>query len=456
MAQVDTVIIGGGISGLATAWRIHKRGLSVCLLEQSERCGGAIRSFRGGPWLAEEGPHTLQIGSRELHSALNDIPHLTDHWLTADTNAKKRFLVRDSQIHPVPMGPLAALTTPLLSFKAKLRFLREPFVARADSGTLETVAEFASRRLGPEAYAQLIDALIGGVYAGDGSKLLLRHAFPKLDKLEQNHGSLIRGALALRSQNRKAARSNNEPVFKKPVISFNDGMQELPNALAKELAEQIQTRVSIDSIEQSDSNGWSISYHRNEDSHTLECNKLVLAVPAHVLQKLPLPPELAKTLQPVANIHYPPVTVLSLGFHRKDVQHPLDGFGALVPGNEKAPILGVLFPSTIFPNRAPADHVLLTAFLGGSRSPQNALDDPDHLLNLTLPYLQKLLGLRKCDPQFYHHKYWPRAIPQYDHHYPAAIQAIEAAESTWSGLHLIGNYRGGIALNACLESCLMG
>jgi oxygen-dependent protoporphyrinogen oxidase len=451
MAQIDTCIIGGGISGLASAWRATKRGQSVRLLEHSQRCGGSIRSFREGPWLAEEGPHTLQIGSEALNTALSEVPQLRDHWLHAKTEAKQRFLVRDNRIHPVPMGPLGALTTPLLSFKAKLRFLREPFIARADKDKVETVAEFASRRLGSEAFDQLIDALIGGVYAGDGRKLLLRQAFPKLDRLEQNHGSLIRGALALR----RAARASGQAVFKKPVVSFAEGMAVLPKALANAMAAQIQTGVKILGIDHEKDATWRIRYECNDTINTITSRRLILAVPAHALSKLPLPELLTEHLQPVGELYYPPVTVLSLGFARKDITHTLDGFGALVPGNEQAPILGVLFPSSIFPHRAPEEHALLTAFLGGSRSPQNALDDPGQLLKLTLPYLQKLLGLRPRDPVFCYHKHWPRAIPQYDHRYPAAIAAIEQAESHWQGLELIGNYRGGIALNACLENHLL-
>ncbi len=455
MAQLDTCIIGGGISGLAHAWRATRSGKSVCLLEHSPRLGGSIHSVREGPWLAEEGPHTLQIGSPELHRALTEIPQLSQNWLLAKTEAKQRFLVRDERIHPVPMNPIGALTTPLLSFKAKLRFLREPFIRPAAKDALETVAQFASRRLGAEAFDQLIDALIGGVYAGDGRKLLLRHAFPKLDRLEQNHGSLIRGALALGRTAKRAARASGQPVFKKPVISFAEGMASLPKTIANAMAVQMQTGVTIDSIGQDTDGTWQIHYTCNGQSATITCRNLTLAVPAHCLAKLPLPELLAEQLKPAGALYYPPVTVLSIGFARKDIAHPLDGFGALVPGNEQAPILGVLFPSSIFPHRAPEGHALLTAFLGGSRSPQNALDDPDQLLKLTLPYLQKLLGLRPRDPVFCYHKHWQRAIPQYDHRYPAAIESIECAESQWQGLQLIGNYRGGIALNACLENHLL-
>jgi oxygen-dependent protoporphyrinogen oxidase len=454
MTPVDNCIIGAGISGLAYAWKAKQSHQTVCLLEHSDRTGGSIRSFREGPWLAEEGPHTLQIGSRELHSALAEIPQLQSQWLCAKTAAKQRFLVRNQRIHPVPTGPIGALTTPLLSFKGKLRFLREPFIAPADSATVETVAEFASRRLGSEAFDQLIDALIGGVYAGDGRKLLLRHAFPKLDRLEQNHGSLIRGALALRKNAKRTVRTGGLAVFKKPVISFAEGMEVLPKRLAEAMSAEIVTAATIRSIEQKADRTWHICYERNEKITTLASRRLVLALPAHSLERLPLPESLAEQLKPVGNLYYPPVTVLSLGFAKKDITHRLDGFGALVPGNERAPILGVLFPSSIFPHRAPPEHVLLTAFLGGSRSPQNALDDPDQLLKLTLPYLQKLVGLKPRDPIFYYHKHWPRAIPQYDCHYPPAIAAIEHAEATWQGLHLIGNYRGGIALNACLENQL--
>jgi oxygen-dependent protoporphyrinogen oxidase len=442
MAKV--CIIGAGISGLSTAWHLKQQGVDCTVIETSERVGGAIKTERTESFLTEAGPNSIQLSSPKVAAFLDSIPGLKEATITAKKAAQKRFLVRDGKVHPVPMGPLQALRTPLWSFGAKLRVLKEPFIPRRTEETEESVADFVCRRLGSEIYRYAINPLVGGIYAGKPEKLSLRYGFPKLHDLEQTHGSLIRGALAKKLASQGPASSK----FKKSIISFKDGLESLPRCLAQALGSDIHTKVTLESIER-EANGWRV--HWNGTAHHYD--HLVLTVPAFALRKLPLPLGLLNTLSPLEAIEYPPVSVLSLGFKRTALTHPLDGFGVLVPECEKRSILGVLFPSSYFEGRAPRDHILLTVFIGGDRQPHLCSDDVQVLEDRIMPDLVDLLGIKE-KPVMRHLAHWPRAIPQYKIGYGEIIDAINRIESEFSGLHLAANYRHGISLTYCLEAAL--
>jgi oxygen-dependent protoporphyrinogen oxidase len=370
------------------------------------------------------------------------VPGLKSRELKASTEANKRYIVRGGKLHAVPMGPLSAITTPLWSFTGKLRVLKEPFVSRIDAEQEESAADFVRRRLGNELYEYAINPLIGGIYAGNPEALSLRYAFPKLYALEQNYGGLIRGAVA----KMWAAKSKGAPKFDKRIISFKDGLHELPKLLAEALGDLVHTGISLQSIQQRDSK-WAVEW----DGNTHEFDEVVLTTPSHTLGKLPFCESIQDSFKPLEQIDYPPVSVLSMSYKRSDIQHPLDGFGALVPECEGHNILGVLFPSSIFKGRAPEDEVLLTVFIGGERQPELAVADTEQIKETATAELSQLLGI-SGQPTFCHHKHWPLAIPQYKLGYGEILKQIDNIESSYLGLKLRGNYRDGISLSYCIEA----
>lgn len=443
-AMSRTVIIGSGITALARAWRLKQDGVGCTVLEPASSIGGAIQSHREGPYLAEEGPNSIQVNSAEVDAFLRSIPGIDTRITAAAPAAKKRFILRDGRPQAVPTGPLSALTTPLWSLRAKLRVLKEPFIPAIDPDVEESAADFVRRRLGDELYRYAINPLIGGIYAGNPEALSLRYAFPKLYALEQAHGGMIRGALAKMRQ----ARRDGKPGFERRILSFKNGLAELPERLAALLDGSLHTSVSIEGLKETDS-GWSVAWNGREDSF----DTLILTVPAHSLPKLPLSNNLRSALSPLDAIDYPPVSVLSLAFKRRAVAHALDGFGLLVPECEQRTILGVLFPSSVFPGRAPDDEVMLTVFVGGERQPECAQPDTAALTANVLPELQAMLGVSGA-PTFAHHRHWPLAIPQYKLGYGALLDEMERIESRFPGLELAGNYRTGISLSYCIESAM--
>ena len=437
-------IIGAGITGLATAWQMQRNGADCLVLEPSQRVGGSIQSVRRDGFLAEEGPNSLQLNSVAIEDFLASIPGLETQIVEASPTAKKRYIVRQGRPHAVPTGPMEALTTPLWSFGGKLRVLREPFIRPAPPEAEESVADFVRRRLGDELYRYAINPLVGGIYEGDPERLSLPYGFPKLHALEQGHGGLIRGALA----KMWAARRSTGRKPNKRILSFREGIDALPRTIAAALGNAVRTGVSVESIRRI-GDRWMVRADGNVDTF----DQVVLTTPAHALAFLPLDSELSDDLKKLGRIEYPPVSVLSLGYRRDQIDHPLDGFGALVPESEGHRILGVLFPSSVFPDRAPRDHVLLTVFVGGTRQPELATEATDALIETVRPDLENLLGT-SGEPTFIHHKHWAKAIPQYTLGYGTFLTEIKTIEKAHPGLRLLGNYRSGISLTYCLEAAL--
>ena len=439
-----TCIIGSGLTALARAWQLKQRGKDCDVLEISDQIGGSIQSHSIGNYLAEEGPNSIRVNSSEVENFLKSIPGFEDRVVIASDYSKKRFIVRNGKPHAVPTGLLSAITTPLFSFSGKIRALKEPLVASICPEREESVADFARRRLGNEIYRYAINPVVGGIYAGEPERLSLRYAFPKLYALEQKYGGIVRGSMAYM----RTAQKSNIPKVEKRIISFKNGLIELPKLIVAALGDTVYTKVSLKSIHKI-RNGWRVNW--NGKTHIY--NEILLTTPAHALDKLPLEESLQKLLQPILAIEYSPVSVLTVAFKRSDVTHQLDGFGVLVPECEGRKILGALFPTSIFANRAPAGEVLLTVFVGGERQAELAVPDKDILLATVLPELRELFGITG-KPTFSHHRHWPRAIPQYNLGYGKTLALMDAIEKKFNGLKIAGNYRDGISLSCCIETAV--
>ncbi|MGF1451989.1 MAG: protoporphyrinogen oxidase [Opitutales bacterium] len=437
-------IIGGGISALVTAHALSRAGAAVTLLERHERVGGAVGSVRAGGFLAEAGPHTLQVSAMEQLLFLGEVG-LRDRVRLPFPEAKKRFILKGGRPLAVPGGPGGLLGTKLFSAGGKLRLLQEPTVKGRKDSAEESVAEFVRRRLGREVLDWAVNPFVAGVYAGDPERLSVRHAFPMLYNLEQQGGSLMRGGM-------KAAKTKDPGKLKALTVSFPEGLGELPAALAETLEGSVHTMATVERISRRNDRweiGWTAKGEPGEDRF----HALVLGTPAHVLEGLPLPPELKALLEPLTRIPYPPVSSYTFGFRREDVRHPLDGFGVLVPEREQRKVLGVLFPSSLYPGRAPEGCVTLAVFVGGTRQPELCAQPEAELRGMILEELQSLLGVAG-EPLWEQSFQWPKAIPQYNLGYGQLISAVETAENRFPGLYFAGNYRDGIALGNCITNGL--
>ena len=440
MSSTDAIIIGSGISALIAAKTLQTRGKKSLLLEPSDHVGGAIRTVEQQGYRLELGPNTLQLNDEGLEHILCEMGVL-DSAIEANPQANKRFLVRNRRIIAAPQSPMQAITSPLLSLRSKLRILREPFISKY-RGTDETLASFVKRRLGKEFLDYLINPMVGGVYAGLPEQLSVKHAFPKIYNLEQNHGSLIRGALAKMTERRRS-----KSTFRTRLLSWRGGMKDLISQLTKDL--DVRTHASIQTISHRSDKQWEVLWTQADASYRAVAPNLIVTTPTHAWKKVPFLNDLGLTEKPYGQIEYPPVTVVALGFRRAQIRHPLDGFGMLIPQCENYNILGTLFSSTLFPRRAPEGHVLLTTFMGGARQPENARSDQATAIDRTCKELAGLLGI-EGRPDYSYCYTWNHAIPQYTVGYCNHLQAFDQTEKRCKGLHLIGNYRDGIALGKCV------
>lgn len=442
----SVAIIGAGITGLTAAFRLKQRGIPVTVYEAGPRAGGVIQTTRRNGYLAEHGPNTCLETSPKITALIRDLD-LEKRKLYTDAKAENRYLVRGGKPVLMPGSPLGFFKTPLFSANAKARLFKEPFIARAPADVEESVAEFVVRRLGNEFLDYAINPLVAGVYAGDPAKLSVKHAFPKLHALEQKYGSLIKGQF-LGARERKRRGEVSKQNAKK--FSFDEGLQVLTDELHVKLAAQVKLKSSVTKVEQT-SAGWAVTVRTQDREQTQEHSAVLFTAPAHRLEDIQLNTAAELKLTPLVQVYYPPVTSIVLGFRREDIEHPCHGFGALIPGVEQFNILGVIFSSALFPNRAPAGHVTLTCYVGGCRHPGLALEDKRVLRRIVLRDLQKLLGV-KGEPTFEHYFTFPRAIPQYQVGYGQVKRVMDDFERQAAGFFFAGHYRDGIALGDSIVS----
>ncbi len=442
----SVAIIGAGITGLTAGFYLKRGGVPVTVYEASDRVGGAIQSIRAEGYLAEFGPNTILETSPKVTQLVIDAG-LASRRLDPDPKASARYVVRYQQPIEMPGSPIGFFTTRLFTARAKLAVLREPFVPPRRDGKEESVAEFVVRRLGQEFLDHAIDALVAGVYAGNPYKLSVPQAFPRLGQLEARYGSLIKGQI-LGARERK--RRGEVAKDRAPKFSFDEGLQVLPETLREHLGQAVRLNTTVTRLTQT-SEGWTLDVRERGQLSRVEHRAVIYAGTAPKLADLEVQTSMPVQFKVFAEIRYPPVASVVLGFRREDVGHPCEGFGMLIPKVEGFKILGTIFSSSLFPNRAPAGHLTLTSYVGGERYPELASLPPEELFALTRDDLRVLLGV-KGKPTFEHSVFYPRAIPQYNVGYGRYREQMAFIENKAPGLFLAGHYRDGISLSDTIVS----
>ena len=443
----SVVVIGAGISGLCVAHWLKKHGLSVTVLEKDSEAGGTMKTIHDNGWLVETGPNSA-LETTPLFSQLFDELGISNQRIYANALADKRYILRDKNLHPLPMGPGTFLTSKLWSVRGKLRLLKEPFIGRATKE--ESIAEFVVRRLGQEFLDYAINPFVAGVYAGIPEQLSVQAAFPKLYALEEKYGGLMKGMIQGRRERKQRVEKSKDRA---KLFSFIDGMGTLPKAAASSLGTVIRLNCSVERIvpvRAGASPMYHVSYLKNGTRTTIESRVVVISTPAPVASKIvhDIDPEMSRLLE---SIYYPPVTVVFTGFEQSHIPRILDGFGFLVPTVEQRQILGTLWSSSLFPDRAPKNCEALTTFVGGARQPDLAQKNDDEIKQIVLTELQSLMGIHR-HAIFIRIIRWERAIPQYNVGYRKILNAIDMFEQNFQGAFICSNYRGGISVGDCLTS----
>lgn len=477
-ARCEVAVIGAGITGLTAAFQLARRGVDVVVIEAADRVGGTLESRRfetaEGHWRFEAGPNTIVASHPEVGDLVREAG-LEDERLIAEPAAHHRYIWKGGELVALPSGPRSLLTTPLLSWRGKARLLREPFVRRRKDervrgedrgGSEESIADFVRRRLGHEILDFAVAPFVSGVYAGDPERLSMRWALPQLSEMEAKHRSLVRAMVAAGRSKRRdrpgatteggsrdGARPRRGPAG--TMFSFRDGLDTLPARLAEAITSAGGTVLLATPCRRilGGEDGLVVETAAGQ----LTTDQVLLTVPAQVAAAV-LDEATAGDSTTLAEVPYVPVAVASFGVPTHALGQVPDGFGFLVPrrqepGRRSSPprpplrILGCLFPSTVFPGRAPQGHAALTAFAGGRTDP-TALDLGDtDLLELFRRDLETALGLPADLPvPIADLRRWPRAIPQYELGHARFAALRTDLESRLPGLHLAGNYLDGISV----------
>lgn len=437
--MAEVAILGAGLRGLYIAYELEKQGHKCTVFESSHHIGGALVSTRHpSGFLTEDGAHTLLVNSEKVDTLIHELNALNNQVVQADSEKLNRFILRNNRLNPLQPKPLALLKTPLLSAKAKCQLFAEIFRKNQVIHSDISLYDFFAKHFGTECADYLLDPFIAGTYAGDPKKLSAKHTFPKLVKASESNGSIIRSL------------SSKKNRFKNKIISFKEGLVQLPITLSQTLKQKPLTDARLLEINQ-ENGGWKIQFQIGEDRpQNIIFDAVYSTIPAHKNHTLPLLESAKSDLPDFSSVEHPPVTVLSLGFRSDQFKKPLSGFGYLIPSKEKQDYLGVLFTSSIFENRAPKNHTLITVFIGGSRNPSMASLSESELISKLYPKIQKCLEIEGL-PCFSYSRYWDHSIPQYTINYDTVINQIHSFEEKRTNFFLSGNYRNGIALGDCFS-----
>jgi oxygen-dependent protoporphyrinogen oxidase len=456
-------VVGGGITGLAAANRLRELlpSAELSLFEGSHRLGGVLETVEHDGFLIERSADnflTAPPAAIELCRRLG----MEDEFVPTDESRRRAFVVRNGKLLPIPegfflMSPrklLPMLRSPLLSIAGKLRLLAEPLIprgpvalARDDVAADESVASFVRRRLGREVFERFVEPLVAGIYTADPEKLSMAATMPRFVEFEREHSSLLRATLS-RSTADKSTSGARYGLFLAPKL----GMQSLVTRLADRLpADAIHLNANIGRIDR-ENRKWKLAYNPQSEIRNPQSlfDAIIVAVPAHCAASL-LESTSSQLANELASIDYAGCAVVSLGFHRQQIGHPLDGFGFVVPQSERMRIIAGSFASLKYPGRAPGDDVLIRVFIGGALHPE-FLDLPDaDLRRIAQDDLAELLQITGM-PTTTDIARWPRSMPQYHVRHLARVARVEQLATTYPTLALAGNAYRGVGIPQCIAS----
>jgi len=444
LEQFHTVVVGGGIAGLACAHRIARElGRDrVRLLEASEYLGGHVRTTRESGYQLDWGPNGFLNREPAMLEWIRELG-LEGDLVQADQAAARRFLLLKGRLVEL-VGPPKFLVAPLLSVRGRARLALEPLIRAKRDESPESVFDFAARRIGREAAETLVSAMVLGIFGGDAKQLSLEHCFPRMAAMEREHGGLLKAMMA----RRKSAKGGGPMGPGGALTSLRGGIGRLAERAAEELGSIAQRRTAVTEIEKSDG-GFVVHFgHADSRPSPVHCEKIVLAVPAYVAAEL-MRGLAADAAARFAAVKYAALAVVCCAFPRERVRHDLNGFGYLVPPGEGRETMGCLWTTSIFPGAGPEGKVLLRTMVGGALHPECAERADDELLAIVKRDVFDALGASGA-PELTRIFRYARAIPQYGLDHGAVLQAAEYAERANPGLYFAGNAFRGVAMIDCV------
>ena len=439
----DVVVIGAGLTGLTLAYYLKKEGKNVLVIEKSARIGGVIETITEDEFTYECGPSTGVLGSIEIIELFHELASKCKLQI-ANQDAKKRLIWKKNRWHALPSGLMSAIGTPLFSWYDKFRILGEPFRPKGGSPD-ESVADMVVRRLGKSFLHYAVDPFISGVYAGDPEKLITRHALPKLYNLENSYGGFVKGTIAIHKGVKPDKPYSHKHKVTREVFSVQGGLKNLIQALATEIGEEN----IITSCQQAQikpvASGFTTQFSTlNSELITINSTNVVSTIGGFALREL-IPFATDEQLFHLSDTTYAPVIQVAVGY-KNWLGIKLDAFGGLISSKANRQILGVLFPSAIFAQRAPENGAMLSVFVGGMRKPELILLSDEEIKKLVLSELEITMKTN-AEPDLIRIFRYQHAIAQYDIKSEDRKNTISAIESAYPGLVLAGSIRDGIGMS---------
>lgn len=446
------VIIGGGISGLSTAYYLRKYlaaknpPAEITIIEKKNRLGGQIATIRKDGWTFETGPDCF-ISEKPWAIRLCQEIGLENELACTREENKKTFILNKGRLDEMPEGFMMMVPTkimpflesPLISFEGKIRMCMDLIIPKKKNNDDETLGSFVRRRLGEEALDKIAEPLVAGIHAGDPETMSLKNTFPRFLEMEQKYGSVIKGMLA-----RMGNKTQHIPAFTF-FMSLKHGLAELTDKLQELLQPDVKIITNNEVI--SVRKGYDIE---TENTLIKDVDVVVVTTPADIAGNLVknLDNELSSVL---LNFPYVSSTTVSIGFKRSEVAHPLQGFGFLVPGTEHRKIMATTWTSSKWSDRSPEDCVLLRSFLGGAANEKMAYLPENEIIKTVLDEWKEIMGI-SAKPIIQKAHSWIKGMPQYVIGHEKTVKKIEELTSRHPGLIINGNYLGGVGIPDCIHN----
>jgi oxygen-dependent protoporphyrinogen oxidase len=451
---MNVAIVGAGVSGVTLAYLLSEKkkagaDMEVTVYEAETEAGGCIKTISSDGFMLESGPNGI-LNSREHVRRILESGGLLSQTELSSPLTRRRYLEVGGRLLKAPQGLSEAVSTPILTFRGKLRVLKEPFVPpRKDFSVDETIFDFAERRLGAEAAEKLIATLVGGVFAGDAKKLSISSSFPRLYELEKKHGSLVRGMFA----RMKGGSKSHRPKDAYKLLSTPKGMKGFVEILENAVTGvSFRYQAPVKSIYKNLDGGYTITSLGSGVEVAERYDAVALCCNARAISSIinNIAPELSGEF---AKLSFAPVFMCGLGFERDAVTHPLDGFGYLVNYKERDAVVGVLFTSTLFSARAPEGKVMLSVIGVGDGKNDLFLKSDEELIEQIFQDIKKPLGITGAPLAKLSFR-TENAIPQYYLGHRELIDKAEEVMREHRGIYIGGNSLYGISVSDCMKRSL--
>lgn len=433
-------IVGAGITGLSLAYYLEQLGLNTIIIEKEKQVGGVINSKKINDYLIENGPNTVVL-TEDVLSLIKDL-ELVKEVVLPEIVSKNKYLVlkknKKLTLQQVPQGLIQALGSNLLSLKAKLSLILEPFKKQIAAEDI-SVAEFIERKFCKEISEKFFSAYLSGIWAADISKLSARSALPYLWSLDKKYSSILLGLIA----NSFKKTSSRKTKF----FSFKNGLSTLTDGFLKKLKSQTYLETTIERYLHTEDSVQLLI--KSKDSEiTVKADLLVLTTPLEVTKNI-----LKENIFnfDIPDIYYAPLGIIHLAFPQNSIKTNLTGFGFLVPETEDTALLGGIYTSSIFPNRAPKNKHLISCFCGGALREKYADPNKKETKEKVFAELKELLDFNVA-PEEIASVFYPAAIPNYPIGHHQIQETINSFHQSQNKIRICANWDGGISLTNRLEA----